>query len=666
VTIDATDGDVLVADGSKVQTVSGKLAATAGGSVTVSGAADVGAGTTVGLTAGAFVKVTDDAQVDAADAVTLTANGGDVTVDGSADVTSGKGATLTASKGVDVLGDATVTANGGDATLAARGEDVKVTGDVKASDNAVVSANASLEVSENGTVTAAAGAVEMTAKNAVSVTGEAAVEAGTSVMVKSTEAGDITIDTTKSVTAKEIAISNAKGDVVANNGTIDATESLSVAAAAGEIDLTNGKVLAKDADFTASGDINVDNAANDFTGTVTAKGRNVALNDANAINLGNVTAGVNGNVLVETVAGDLTVKDGATVQGKVAELSAKGNVRVNGTVSGADLALVSAQGGNVEFDADGEAKGDTVTVDASGNITQADASVSVDGSGYANDQQLHAAVKANSANLIAGGSIGNAEQGTSDYVGVEAGSVAAEAGVDAAIAGANGSDINVDCVTAGADVSLFTTGTIRPNGTVTAGGDLTVSAKDFSGGAVKMNMSDVLTVNNFHSGEKPLLAFFETNGGNTTPEINNQPNEAIIFIDGRLAGGDIKTINLLGAVEAFPVQTPELKSEQGIFGNPLFLHDDLDVATPLAVGAIDYLLLELPRMELSSDFPIGVEKQVSANGLNPTTSYWFGQNPTVEEEDGSEDANDANKSENTPENDGASSETESNPVTAMK
>jgi hypothetical protein len=292
--------------------------------------------------------------------------------------------------------------------------------------------------------------------------------------------------------------------------------------------------------------------------------------------------------------------------------------------------------------------------------------VSVDGSGYANDQQLHAAVKANSANLIAGGSIGTAEQGTSSYVGVAANSVAAEADGDVAIAGANGSDINVDCVTAGADVSLFTTGTIRPNGTVTAGGDLTVSAKDFSGGAVKMNMSDALTVNNFHSGEKPLLAFFETNGGNTTPEINNQPNEVIIFIDGRLAGGDIKTINLLGAVEAFPVQTPELKSEQGIFGNPLFLHDDLDVATPLAVGAIDYLLLELPRMELSSDFPIGVEKQVSANGLNPTTSYWFGQNPTIEEEDGSEDANDANKSENTPENDGASSETESNPVTAMK
>ena len=666
VDVDAV-GSVRVDDSAVVKATDGTLTMdAASGSVTVADKADIDAKTTVGITAGTFVKVTESAQVDAGEAVTFTAKDGDVAVDGAADVTASKGVTLTASKGVDVLGDATVAANGGNATLTAQGEEVKVTGSVEASENVVVSANTALEISENGTVEATSGAVDLTAKNAIDISNEAEVTAGTSVTVKSTAEGDITIGTTKGVTANKVAVSNAKGDVVANGGTVEASESLSVVAMAGDIDLTGGKMLAKEADFNASGDINVDNAANDFTGTVTAKGRNVALKDANAINLGNVTAGVNGNVLVETVAGDLTVKDGATVQGKVTELSAKGNVRVNGTVSGADLALVSAQGGNVEFDADGEAKGDTVTVDASGNITQMGASVPVDGSGYANDQQLHAAVKANSANLIAGGSIGNAEQGTSDYVGVEAGSVAAEAGVDAAIAGANGSDINVDCVTAGADVSLFTTGTIRPNGTVTAGGNLTVSAKDFSGGAVKMNMSDALTVNNFQSGDKPLLAFFETNGGNTTPEINNQPNETIIFIDGRLAGGDIKTINLLGAVEAFPVQTPELKSEQGVFGNPLFLHDDLDVATPLAVGAIDYLLLELPRMELSSDFPIGVEKQVSANGLNPTTSYWFGQNPTAAEEDEADDANDDGKGESPTGNEGASPDAGSNPVTAMK
>ena len=619
---------------------------------------------TVAVESGAKVlseKAVDiDATVDVTVAGTVRAKGADGTV---------KALDIQAGNNVEVSG--TVEATSGTVAINADGTDagdgVKVTGSVTGANGVEMTADKDVLV-DDGTIKATAGTVEMAAKNAISVTGTAAVEAGTLVKMTSTVEGNITIDTANSVKSENVEIGATKGNVVANSGTVDATGGSLVAATDdGNIDLAGGKVLAKDADFTASGDVYADNGANDFTGTVTAKGSNVTLKDANGINLGDVSAtAADGDVLVETVAGDITVNDGATVQGYVTELSAKGNVKVNGTVSGTDFALVSAQGGNVEFDADGAVEGDTVTVEASGNITQADASVTVDGSGYANDQQLHAAVKANSANLIAGGSIGNAEQGTSDYVGVDAGSVAAEAGIDAAIAGANGSDINVDCVTAGADVSLFTTGTIRPNGTVTAGGDLTVSAKDFSGGAVKMNMNNALTVNNFQSGDKPLIAFFETNGGNKNPEINNQPNETIIFIDGRLAGGDIQAINLLGAVEAFPVQTPELKSEQGIFGNPLFLHDDLDVATPLAVGAIDYLLLELPRMELSSDFPIGVEKQVSANGLNPTTSYWFGQDPAVEEEDGSDDANDSDKSENKSGGDGSSPETGSNPVTAMK
>ena len=98
----------------------------------------------------------------------------------------------------------------------------------------------------------------------------------------------------------------------------------------------------------------------------------------------------------------------------------------------------------------------------------------------------------------------------------------------------------------------------------------------------------------------------------------------------------MQSINKFGAMEAFPVQTPELKSEQGIFGNPVFLHDELGVANPLAVGAIDFLLLDIPRLTLSSDFPLDVEKQVAASGLNPTTSYWFGQksNEEIKEDSG--------------------------------
>ena len=95
------------------------------------------------------------------------------------------------------------------------------------------------------------------------------------------------------------------------------------------------------------------------------------------------------------------------------------------------------------------------------------------------------------------------------------------------------------------------------------------------------------------------------------------------------------------------MQTPELKSEQGVFGNPTFLHDELDVANPLAVGAIDFLLQDVPLLTLTSDFPTEIDKQVAANGLNPTTSYWFGQNQQTGESENKGESEKTKKQEGT-------------------
>ena len=244
------------------------------------------------------------------------------------------------------------------------------------------------------------------------------------------------------------------------------------------------------------------------------------------------------------------------------------------------------------------------------------------------------------------------QSGSADYVGVEAGSITANAANDVAIADPNGDGLVVDSdgITGGTAAAVYTAGTITGEGTISAP-RLTGSAKSYENGIVKVNVGNTLTVNNFTGGMNPLLAIFEANGGNDRPNLENLPNKTIVFYNGRLLGGDIKIINTLGAIEAFPVQTPELKSEQGIFGNPVFLHDELDVANPLAVGAIDFLLLDIPRLTLSSDFPLEVEKQVAAAGLNPTTSYWFGQksNETEEkEEDSDGKPSDVNGGDDTP------------------
>ena len=311
-----------------------------------------------------------------------------------------------------------------------------------------------------------------------------------------------------------------------------------------------------------------------------------------------------------SVVGSLKVKTG-------------GSTKIDGEVKAGSTADIEA-GQNVEFSSEGRLAASSASVKAKANITQAGASVSV-ARGYVGETHLNPAIQAKSMELTAGGNIGS---GTYDYVTVGGGTVEASAGGDASIASAGSESLRAGSVN-GANVSLYTAGKLITEGPVTSRGNTTVTAKEF-GGIAQNSFGSSLTVNNFSNGARPLLAIFETKGGNKTPAIKNQPNETIIFIDGRLAGGDIQIINKLGALEAFPVQTPELKSEQGVFGNPNFLHDELDVANPFAVGAIDFLLQDVPLLTLSSDFPLEVDKQVAANGLNPTTSYRFGQNPRNE------------------------------------
>jgi hypothetical protein len=157
-----------------------------------------------------------------------------------------------------------------------------------------------------------------------------------------------------------------------------------------------------------------------------------------------------------------------------------------------------------------------------------------------------------------------------------------------------------------------------------AGGDLTVSAASF-GDVSYLRAGGTLTINNVGRPKYPKVAYFESIDGHE-PRINNLPNDMVIFVDGRLAGGNVNILNMFGANEAFLVSTPELKSTQGIFGAPPFLHSDLDVANPMEVSAIDYLIQEVPRLTLSSEFPPDVDQKVEANGLSLKDSYWFGQN----------------------------------------
>ena len=664
----AADSVVKVSDNAAVTAGGNASVAANNGDVTVGGAASVAADGNASLEAGSGVNVADEAAVTAGGNAFVAANKGDVTVAGAASVKAGEGATLTGSKGVDVLDGASVTAD--DAVLAARSEDVLVTGSVMASGNANVSAATAVEVSDDGSIKAggntslvggtdvtvtdkasvtAGGSASLVAGNGIDVLGNGVVKAGDTVKVSApsgvevsgvVEAGrrldangqNVSVDDSGSVSAPTIDVGK-----LTTSGTIKSS------AINGTIEQNNGVIEAMSGDLTLNGDVLQNGGTIEADHLTLQNGDVIQSGDAAQVKAEELEFGNSGEVAlvsanneIARISGnvgslDFVDKDDLAV-GELAvsdalKITTGGSTSIEGPVSAGSTAEIDA-GRDVAFLSGGKLTAGSAIVHAGGNITQEGASVSVK-DGYANEAHLDAAIQAGNTELSAGGNIGG---GTYRYVVVGGGPVKASAGGSASVASAGSEDLRVTSVSA-RNVSLYTAGKLITDGPVSSsGGSTTITAKGF-GGIAKSIFGFSLTDDNFILGSSPLLAIFETVGGNKTPWINNQPNGAIIFIDGRLAGGDIKTINKLGSLEAFPVQTPELKSEQGVFGNPIFLHDELDVANPFAVGAIDYLLQDIPLLMLTSDFPMEVDKQVAANGLNPTTSYWFGQHPQEEPEE---------------------------------
>jgi len=629
-----TDGDLALGN---VTAAGGDMKITAaGGDITVNNGATISStksgteGGNVVLTANGDVNV-NASTVSAGDNLLLEANGanGNVTIDPGVTMTAAQNATISANQNVNINSDVKATAR--DAYVEAKNGNVTMAAGTKitAGHNAYLGA-------ENGQLTISK------------------VDAEQAAWLKT--GGDIqnvSIDGVH-VEAKELRL-EAGGNVGQSSSGPLLTDVEKIEAVA-----QTGSVNIKEKDDVAIGGVGSDNGGVLTVNHVEQNGQtsNNQPTDNNPLAgisaNGDVSVASDGKVTIDeavTAGGDVVfdAKNGLAINAAInaggsTSLDTDGSLELGAAITAGNLDLKA--GGDVAFNG-GSANGGSVSVDAGGNITQSGANITASG-GYADqNENIPAAIDAGggSVTLKAGGSIGKAEQGSSDYVGVKAGSLAATAGGDVAIAGAGGSDLKITSIDAGNSVSVYTTGTIIPDGQIKAEKEAIVTAGNFTGGIVDIDAGKKLTVNNFRNGsyQHPLLAIFNTkSGGNTKPDISNFHNDTIVFIDGRVAGGDIQTINKLGAMEAFPVQTPELKSEQGVFGNPLFLHDELDVANPLAVGAIDFLLQDYARLSYGSEFPIEADTQVAATGLNPTTSYWCGQKSEGSDE---ADKGDAKKEE---------------------
>ena len=390
----------------------------------------------------------------------------------------------------------------------------------------------------------------------------------------------------------------------------------------------------------------------DVSGSVAATG-----NGSETAIVGGFGDGAVGSV---SIGGDMAASRDAQIR------VSNGDVAINGTVEAGNTASVVASSGSLSLGGNGViTAGAVANVLVDGDVAQTGNEITVV-NGLAGIQDVSAGIKAETINLSVGGNIGS----DSGYLGVD-GKVYALVGGHASLAAANGTDFRggdssgapstavvsgfeqkigsldkngivkedkvivdgveanfsglggTSAIVAKGNLSIYTGGKLEANGLLKAGGDITVSASDF-GDVSYLQAGGRLAINNVGNPSHPKIAYFESVNG-VEPNINNQPNDTVIFVDGRLAGGNLKVINEFGSDEAFMVDTPELKSTQGIFGSPTFMHSDLDVANPMEVGVIDYMIQEVPRLTLSSDFPADADQSVEASGLSQRDVYWFGQ-----------------------------------------
>lgn len=601
-------------------------------------------------------KLTVKGSVEASKDVRLIATDGDLAVATGADVRSkGKDGTVSlfASETKSVSNISV------DGTVAAEGEN----GSVSVMISPTQTGTGTLEI--NGTVQATGDKGEVKvygAKGKTSVAGtvEASCDEG-----KVTVVGYGDVELSGTVKAKENAAVSAMsdGNLLSISGVVQAEGTASAKHFGNGNVHIGGTISSKTESSVAlmgNGSITVD-------GTVSSEVKSHVAGTMKAGTSGNVV--INGNVrggsevMVYSGDGETKVNGTVAVSGErgevyvaagVREDSVTGNVTVNGTVSadgaGGGAYAISglssnASQGDVHFGASGQLRaGDGVYVVANGGgVRQDGASLPVSKNGYVPSRSYNAALKGATVNVKAKGDVGD---GKSAFVAVD-GKTFVEAGGDVSIAAAAGGDLmggpgvgskdtalfgkitfgdpnGTSNIKAGGDLAVYAAGKIEAGGLFQAGGNLAVSAASL-GDVSYLRADGNLTINNVGKTAHPQIAYFESVDGRE-PRINNLPNDMVIFIDGRLAGGNLNILNKFGADEAFMVATPELKSTQGIFGNPPFLHSDLDVANPMEVSAIDYLIQEVPRLTLSSDFPDEVDQNIEASGLSQKDVYWFGQN----------------------------------------
>jgi hypothetical protein len=609
-----------------VDTANGPITVTAGGQIT---AIDVASLTdddandiTLTATAGNIVVGTVNAGTTAGD-VTMTSTLGSILDDVNDAVTdvTGDVVTMTAATGVGE------TAGMGSLDTRANSLVVSVTGAGLVNINELDAVTLTDVHTANGPITVTAGGT-ITAVNVASLTDDDAND-----ITLTATAGNIVVGTVNAGTiAGDVTMTSDLGSILddANDAVTDVTGDVVMMVAATGVGETAGMG-------------SLDTAANSLVVSVTGVGE-INLNELDAVTLTAVGTATDTDIADEndiTIVAGGTITVGAVVAGNDATPGENADVTMTSTL------------GSIRDDVNDDVTdvtGDVLTLTAATGIGE------IGGTGSLDTRANSMVVNVTAAGLV---NIDELDAVTLTHVHTFNGPITVTAGgtmivTDVVTGGTDGEDIALtsgDDMTVGlANAGLAGTVSLTANGLIIDGTDASVNVigksmtfnADFMIGSDPFGRPDPLeiTVNGGSSidlwvgnqGTGFIYAFFNTVGGKSHLRVGAaRGSGAIIFVNGMYAGGDPKYMARFAAAEAFAEDTPELKSRQGVFGNPVFVQDQMDINEPIAMGLVEYLLTQGYSIEGDVELPPRVSEDIEASGLGPRNTIRFGSKENEEE-----------------------------------
>ncbi len=122
--------------------------------------------------------------------------------------------------------------------------------------------------------------------------------------------------------------------------------------------------------------------------------------------------------------------------------------------------------------------------------------------------------------------------------------------------------------------------------------------------------------------ETETIRVIKPSAGQQEPEtrITVQSSRFSIDEEGRITFAEARDARRFHAVEAFLREAPELKSKQGVFGDPFFIHEFMGISDPIAMGLVQFILTGDSKVMADPNLPPEASRDIIVGGLHPATT----------------------------------------------